>query len=238
MYPPAFSFLPPLRTTGVAAALPLRSAGLAAVVAENLRQVLERAQLMGVVAQHGLRNGSRYWQEQLAQMLGRDRIFVRMAVFDATQRWVAGSAASVQALAPGLPHPSGACPVGQGAQVLHQQARLQEQAWQLPLLLCLADAQGAPTGYLLLHIDLGYFLGLYQDVDLGDSGVLHVLAPDGHVVAAMAGGGLLWIASNSSTIPWGTTLAMPCCRRWRSACAACCAARTSLRAWGATSLPC
>lgn len=172
-------------------AVRLQQSGLAAVVAENLRQVLERAQLMGVVAQHGLRNGSRYWQEQLAQMLGRDRIFVRMAVFDATQRWVAGSAASVQALAPGLPHPSGACPVGQGAQVLHQQARLQEQAWQLPLLLCLADAQGAPTGYLLLHIDLGYFLGLYQDVDLGDSGVLHVLAPDGHVVAAMAGGGLL-----------------------------------------------
>ena len=46
-------------------------------------------------------------------------------------------------------------------------------------------------GYLLLYMDMGYFLGLYQDEDLGGSGSLHLLSPDGSVIAAMAGGGLL-----------------------------------------------
>lgn len=52
-------------------------------------------------------------------------------------------------------------------------------------------AQGVSLGYLLLYMDMGYFLGLYQDVDLGGSGSLHLLSPDGSVIAAMAGGGLL-----------------------------------------------
>lgn len=176
-------------------AIRLQQSGLAAIVAENLRQVLERAQLMGVVAQQGMRSGSPHWPEQLAHMLGRDRIFLRMAVFDTAHRWVAGSPAQSQDWGVLLPPGQTVCADTDtdtdSARVLHPQAPSQEQAWQLPLLLCLADAQGQSSGYLLLYIDMGYFLSLYQDVDFGVSGVLHLLAPEGDVVAAMTGGGLL-----------------------------------------------
>lgn len=172
-------------------AVRLQQSGLALIVSENLRQVLERAQLMAVVVQQGLGTGSRFWQQQLASMVGRDRIFLRTAVFDAQHRPVMGTLAQANPVTQVLAQHPGLCRAGQGALVLSPQLQSQEQAWQLPVWLCLADEQGAVSGYLLLHMDIGYFLGLYQDVDLGASGMLHLLTADGRIVVAMTGGGLL-----------------------------------------------
>ncbi|MEG0414381.1 MAG: hypothetical protein RR584_16125, partial [Comamonas sp.] len=49
----------------------VQQAGWAALVSENLRQVIEKAQLMGVVAMQGVHSNSP-WQQQLAHMLVRD----------------------------------------------------------------------------------------------------------------------------------------------------------------------
>ncbi|WP_260673539.1 putative bifunctional diguanylate cyclase/phosphodiesterase [Comamonas aquatica] len=169
----------------------LQQSGLAAIVSENLSQVLEKAQLMSVVALQGMHHDGGPWQAQLAHMLERDRVFLRMAVLDKQLQLLAGDAQQAALLHSLLPYQQGSCAAGRGAFVLHQQAQSQDQAWQVPLLLCMADAQGVSLGYLLLYMDMGYFLGLYQDVDLGGSGSLHLLSPDGSVIAAMAGGGLL-----------------------------------------------
>ena len=169
----------------------LQQSGLAAIVSENLSQVLEKAQLMSVVALQGMDHDGGPWQAQLAHMLERDRVFLRMAVLDKQLQLLAGDAQQAALLHSLLPYQQGSCAAGRGAFVLHQQAQSQDQAWQVPLLLCMADAQGVSLGYLLLYMDMGYFLGLYQDVDLGGSGSLHLLSPDGSVIAAMAGGGLL-----------------------------------------------
>ncbi len=169
----------------------LQQSGLAAIVSENLSQVLEKAQLMSVVALQGMHHDGGPWQAQLAHMLERDRVFLRMAVLDKQLQLLAGDPQQASLLHSLLPYQQGSCAAGRGAFVLHQQAQSQDQAWQVPLLLCMADAQGVSLGYLLLYMDMGYFLGLYQDVDLGGSGSLHLLSPDGSVIAAMAGGGLL-----------------------------------------------
>ena len=170
----------------------LQQAGVAAIVSENLRQILEKAQLMSVLALQGVQ-GSGPWQHQLAQMLDRDRVFLRYTLLDQQLQPLAGDVQNLGRWDDALAQQQGACAGGRGALVLPgaHQSSSQELTWQVPLLLCVTDAQGVSQGYLMLHMDLGYFLSLYQDVDWGASGSLHLLAPDGRVIAAMVGGGLV-----------------------------------------------
>lgn len=170
----------------------LQQAGVAAIVSENLRQILEKAQLMSVLALQGVQ-GTGPWQHQLAQMLDRDRVFLRYTLLDQQLQPLAGDVQNLGQWDDALAQQQGACAGGRGALVLPgaHQSSSQELTWQVPLLLCVTDAQGVSQGYLMLHMDLGYFLSLYQDVDWGASGSLHLLAPDGRVIAAMVGGGLV-----------------------------------------------
>ncbi|MEZ2740649.1 putative bifunctional diguanylate cyclase/phosphodiesterase [Comamonas jiangduensis] len=170
----------------------LQQAGVAAIVSENLRQILEKAQLMSVLALQGVQ-GTGPWQHQLAQMLDRDRVFLRYTLLDQQLQPLAGDVQNLGRWDDALAQQQGACAGGRGALVLPgaHQSSTQELTWQVPLLLCVTDAQGVSQGYLMLHMDLGYFLSLYQDVDWGASGSLHLLAPDGRVIAAMVGGGLV-----------------------------------------------
>jgi diguanylate cyclase (GGDEF)-like protein len=170
----------------------LQQAGVAAIVSENLRQILEKAQLMSVLALQGVQ-GTGPWQHQLAQMLDRDRVFLRYTLLDQQLQPLAGDVQNLGRWDDALAQQQGACAGGRGALVLPgaHQSSSQELTWQVPLLLCVTDAQGVSQGYLMLHMDLGYFLSLYQDMDWGASGSLHLLAPDGRVIAAMVGGGLV-----------------------------------------------
>lgn len=170
----------------------LQQAGVAAIVSENLRQILEKAQLMSVLALQGVQ-GTGPWQHQLAQMLDRDRVFLRYTLLDQQLQPLAGDVQNLARWDDALAQQQGACAGGRGALVLPgaHQSSSQELTWQVPLMLCVTDAQGVSQGYLMLHMDLGYFLSLYQDVDWGASGSLHLLAPDGRVIAAMVGGGLV-----------------------------------------------
>lgn len=178
----------------------MQQAGLAAIVSENLRQVIEKAQLMGVVAREGL-TGSVQWQSQLAVMLERDQVFLRFTLLDRNLQMVPGQVVSAlsrsfdaqqtQSLLTTLPN---TCRASAGVVLMHnniQPITSAEQAWQVPLMLCLGDEAGTVQGYLLLTMDMGYFLSLYQDMEVGDSGSIHLLASDGSVVAAMAAGGML-----------------------------------------------
>lgn len=181
----------------------LQQAGLAAIVSEHLRQVLEKAQLMSIVALQGIQ-GQGPWQQQLTQMLERDKVFAHYALLDRQLRLLAGNAPEVAELGGLLAYQQGACAAGQGALLLlHAPASVGSEAhprWQLPVLLCVADAQGVSQGYLLLSIDMAHLLSLYKDVDLGETGRLHLLTPDGRVAAAMVSGGGLVPPDNSAPI--------------------------------------
>lgn len=167
----------------------MQQAGMAAIVAENLRQVVEKAQLAAAVAQQGLW-GQRGWQQQLEQMLQRDRVFLRHALYSADGQHLAGAEISA-ALLHSLQAQQHACPQVRVLQPEAAPVIQPSHVLQVPLLLCLHGPDDVLQALLVLHMDMGYFLRLYQDMDLGSSGMLHLVAQDGSVVAALAGGGLL-----------------------------------------------
>ncbi|MBT9538348.1 MAG: EAL domain-containing protein [Thiobacillus sp.] len=64
------------------------------------------------------------------------------------------------------------------------------EAWQVPLLLPVKTAAHALDGVLVLHLDLGYLLRLYQDINIGRSGVIQILENQGSELARARRGGL------------------------------------------------
>ena len=78
-----------------------------------------------------------------------------------------------------------------------------EEAWQVPILLPIKNIENNYAGVLVLHLDLGYLLRLYQDIDIGRSGIIRILKQDGVELARARSGGLeiSW-ANNTETFPW------------------------------------
>lgn len=134
--------------------------------------------------------GQRGWQQQLEQMLQRDRVFLRHALYSADGQHLAGAEISA-ALLHSLQAQQHACPQVRVLQPEAAPAIQPPHVLQVPLLLCLHGPDDVLQALLVLHMDMGYFLRLYRDMDLGSSGMLHLVAQDGSVVAALAGGGLL-----------------------------------------------
>lgn len=75
-----------------------------------------------------------------------------------------------------------------------------QDLWQVPLLLPVKD-----IGVLVLHLDLGYLLRQYQDIEIGRSGFIRILKPDGsEMVRARASGlEITQIAGNSIEVKVG-----------------------------------
>lgn len=176
-----------------------QQAGLAAIIHENLVQVVEKGHLMALVAAEAVNSSEQeaaQTRRRLSAMLAADRTFVRFAVLDAQGERVASSSASpdlavqqrqLRELAPLLAAQS------LGTRQVHVLPPSSDpaQAWQVPLLLAMPPGPGAGhSGYLLLTMDLGYFLGLYRNVDMRPGTRVMVLAPDGLVLADMQGGAL------------------------------------------------
>lgn len=176
-----------------------QQAGLAAIIHENLVQVVEKGHLMALVAAEAVNSSEQeaaQTRRRLSAMLAADRTFVRFAVLDAQGERVASSSASpdlavqqrqLRELAPLLAAQS------LGARQVHVLPPSSDptQAWQVPLLLAMPPGPGGGhSGYLLLTMDLGYFLGLYRNVDMRPGTRVMVLAPDGLVLADMQGGAL------------------------------------------------
>lgn len=176
-----------------------QQAGLAAIIHENLVQVVEKGHLMALVAAEAVNSSEQeaaQTRRRLSAMLAADRTFVRFAVLDAQGERVASSSASpdlavqqrqLRELAPLLAAQS------LGTRQVHVLPPSSDptQAWQVPLLLAMPPGPGGGhSGYLLLTMDLGYFLGLYRNVDMRPGTRVMVLAPDGLVLADMQGGAL------------------------------------------------
>jgi len=158
---------------------------LASIVAESLRQLVDRAQAVGRGTQDdmkALRQGS----FSLARILAEDPVFKRMSLYDRQGRLLSAS------------HPD-------EVQVLPQDwlAQLQQHVahhglkpflpkvsqsdsptavptWRLPFLLPLTDLPGREVdGILVVQLDIGYLAVLFQHIDLGHSGLVRLLQDDG-----------------------------------------------------------
>jgi diguanylate cyclase (GGDEF)-like protein len=78
-----------------------------------------------------------------------------------------------------------------------------EEAWQVPMLIPIKKSENDYSGVLVLHLDLGYLLRLYQDIDIGRSGIIRILKENGAELARARSGGLEMSRSNTTAVtPW------------------------------------
>lgn len=158
---------------------------LASIVAESLRQLVDRAQAVGAVTQ-GEAPSMRPDQRSMARMLAADPVFKRMSLYGPDGRVVSSSHAEEPQELPAdwlsqlrehtdqygfKPFLPPLIYEPQGASSPH---------WRLPFLLPLADPSQQHLGSILLvQLDIGYLTVLFQHVDLGASGLMHLLDHSG-----------------------------------------------------------
>ncbi|AXQ48264.1 putative bifunctional diguanylate cyclase/phosphodiesterase [Pseudomonas vlassakiae] len=158
---------------------------LASIVAETLRQLVDRAQAVGRVTQEDmktLREGSL----SLARLLAEDPVFKRMSLYDRQGRLLSASHSDepVQLPAdwlqqlkvhvahygfkPFLPRVAPAASPGSLTN------------WRLPFLLPLTDLPGREIdNILVVQLDIGYLAVLFQHIDLGKGGSMRLIQDHG-----------------------------------------------------------
>ncbi|MDR0278280.1 MAG: bifunctional diguanylate cyclase/phosphodiesterase [Paucimonas sp.] len=172
------------RTTSGQEALAAKASehlNLATMAAENLSQLVDRAQTIGRAAQADLRDsGQGRWS--LVRMLAEDPVLKRMSLYrfdgellsashsDEPQQlpeaWLTALRAHIgrYGFKPFLP------PLDVSARAAA------EINWRLPFLLPLTEpSRGQPESILLVQLDIGYLAVLFQHIDLGDSGLMRLL---------------------------------------------------------------
>lgn len=162
------------------------SENIVLIVATNLEEVLGRARLYASFAREA--GPDRPFVNP--QLVG-DSAFVRAALFDRSGKLMhsSGNSRGETELQPLLAHalvvPGDADALQVGSPAAHGAS-----SWRLPILVRLGSAD-KPLGYYGALVDLGYFLGMYRNVDLGPAGRIEIFHRDGAALAVMQGGILL-----------------------------------------------
>ena len=158
---------------------------LASIVAESLRQLVDRAQAVGRVTQDDMKT-PREGNLGLARLLAEDPVFKRMSLYDRQGRLLSAShgdepvqlpADWLQQLKvhvthygfkPFLPRVAPAASPAPGPN------------WRLPFLLPLTDLPGREIdNILVVQLDIGYLAVLFQHIDLGKSGSMRLVQDNG-----------------------------------------------------------
>lgn len=160
---------------------------LAVIITEHLRQIGDRAQALG----HSSIGGR--WQpvllqRNLSRIVAQDPIFTSLTLYDAQGNFRLSSHEQNQAALPEawmtqvhrqlqqygddvfLPTEPEQKNIAQAS------STLMSPNWQLPLLLPLiSHPSNTLTGVLYIEMDVGYLTRLYQDINLGRSGIIQLL---------------------------------------------------------------
>ncbi|WP_286914665.1 MULTISPECIES: putative bifunctional diguanylate cyclase/phosphodiesterase [unclassified Pseudomonas] len=158
---------------------------LASVVAENLRQLVDRAQAVGRVTQEDMKV-LRQDNLSLARLLAEDPVFKRMSLYDRQGRLLSAShgdeatqlpADWLRQLSLHVAH-YGFKPLLPRIAADNTPAPLPN--WRLPFLLPLTNLPGREVDHILVvQVDIGYLAVLFQHIDLGSSGLMRLLQDDG-----------------------------------------------------------
>lgn len=167
---------------------------IAAVVKSNLEQVIGKTTIYGDLAS-ALLNGEQTIAEHINPTLNGDSAYLRLAVFDDAGRLLHSSArlqtepeltAFINQATIGLRH------LPAPNKILVGRPRSPQDAWRIPILVGI-QGRGGKQGLLAAILDLGYFLQVFRDVDLGASGRIEVISEDGFQL----------VESNGSTLAAG-----------------------------------
>ena len=164
----------------------LQQRSLAAIIAENLAQVVDRGRLMAVTANYGADGDNSRASARLTSMLASDRTFLRLALYDNALSRLSSSSPfvdspEIKTFLQLADNPTDALlATDSDVQV---GPLLKENAWQVPLLISSHHGYTPRSGYLLAMLDLGYFLQLYRNIDIGATGSIYILGLDGTEIA-------------------------------------------------------
>lgn len=159
---------------------------LATIAAENLRQLVDRAQAVGRVTRDDIDDqGQRH--RGLVRMLAEDPVFKRMSLYGSDGALLSAShfdepgQLPVEWLRQLQQHVAqfGFKPLLPDA--LPAQINSALPSWRLPFLLPLLDSStGKMDSILLVQLDVGYLAALFEHIDLGQSGMLRLIDSSSH----------------------------------------------------------
>ncbi len=178
---------------------------LAAIVAENLAQIIDRGRLMALASAELQGRKGLDLNSAMSLVRTADKVYLRIALYDRQLHTLFAStpgrlnAESTAALRALIDKPAAS------EVFLLPDDKHGEQSWQIPLYFPLADEAGRSNGGLLAILDLGYFLGLYQNIEIGRSGLIHIVSRDGDelIEARRAGLALKTQSRPPSALPAG-----------------------------------
>lgn len=159
---------------------------LATIAAENLRQLVDRAQAIGRVTRGDMDDlGQRH--RGLVRMLAEDPVFKRMSLYDSDGALLSASHFDEPHQLP----PEWLAQLQQHAEHFGFKALLPNAlpaqinpalpSWRLPFLLPLVDSStGKMDSILVVQLDVGYLAALFEHIDLGQSGMMRLLDNHGH----------------------------------------------------------
>ncbi len=161
------------------------SFNVAQIIAADLDEVLGKGDLyadMSIAIVKGKRDGLANFNP----VFFGDHAFLRLAVFDTDSRLLFSTARNAR-------EPLLSALVGESTKKTLQSNTLivghpdnhNGNDWRVPVLFPLGE-QGK-LGFLGAHLDLGYFLKLYQDLNLGRSGKIEIIGDDGYQLIESSG---------------------------------------------------
>lgn len=165
---------------------------LATIAAQNLRQLVDRAQAVGKVARSDMDSPVGNYRS-LVRMLAEDTVFKRMDLYGLDGHLLSAS------------HPGAPAQMASrwrvqldehierhGFTALLQSPESTEAGRRLPFLLPLVGAAtGRMESILVVQLDAGYLATLFEHIDLGRSGMMRLLDGGGGELLRVSSGGLV-----------------------------------------------
>lgn len=176
------------KATSIDDALAAKSAehlNLATIAAENLRQLVDRAQAIGRVTRSEMQDQGP-GHSGLVRMLAEDPVFKRMSLYagDGHRLSASHTDEAEQLPSPWLEqlqtHTGHYGFKAMLAGSVPSPGELFLPAWRLPFLLPLVEpSTGKMESILVVQLDVGYLAALFEHIELGQSGMVRLLDSDG-----------------------------------------------------------
>lgn len=183
---------------------------LAQVVAENINQVLDRTPALEILTRQQLLEGRETGEDSLATLVASDPAFKRIMLYTRSGLELASTSPGTlpqlredwrESLEYQQSWPVQVLPIEHSGEF-----------WSVPLVIPVSVAQQPEGCLLVLDMDLGYLLNLYQKLELGRETSIHVLTAQGEELLRAERGGLVTGPSAfdnqvmlSSRLPQGST---------------------------------
>ncbi len=162
------------------------------VLAENLFQVLEQKHTIELVALKWFSDRQQKNLNDITSFLYGEQTFTRVVLYDRSGRLFYQSSPQIlkqQHKEDIKQYIDKMASVSKPFLLIHDPDS-SDIFWQIPLLFPLKDERGRVKGAMLIELDIGYFLNLLQNINIGKTGKISITNDQGQVLAIFESGGL------------------------------------------------